>query len=146
MATERGGKKLEAALKRLSEKIARPATLRVGFLEGATYPNGTNVAAVAFWNNYGTQHIPPRPFFGNMIADKSPEWPSALAQLLKDNDYDAVRALDLAGVAIEGQLKQAIVDTNSPPLAESTIKAKGFEKPLIETSHMLNSTGHEVNS
>ena len=42
----------------------------VGFMEGATYPEGTPVAAVAFWNEYGvpSHNQPPRPFFRQMIA------------------------------------------------------------------------------
>jgi hypothetical protein len=90
--------------------------------------------------------IPPRPFFRNMIADKQGEWPSAIAGLLKDNDYDAARALDIAGFAIAGQLKQSIIDTNAPPLSPVTIAKKGFSKPLIDTAHMINSIDHEVES
>jgi hypothetical protein len=77
MAEVKGGEKLEAALATLATKLAVPATLRVGFLENAKYPDGTPVAAVAAWQNYGTGSIPPRPFFSNMVAQKSPERSSA---------------------------------------------------------------------
>jgi hypothetical protein len=50
----------------------------------------------------------------------------------------------MLGEDIEGALKKSINDLTSPPLAESTIAAKGFAKPLIDTSHMVNSTGYEV--
>ena len=50
----------------------------------------------------------------------------------------------LAGEAIAGQLRQSIVDTNSPALAESTIRRKGFSKPLVDTGHMLQSVDYEV--
>jgi len=53
-------------------------------------------------------------------------------------------ALARMGEGIAGQLRESIQSTNSPPLAESTIEAKGFEKPLIDTGHMWNSVAYEV--
>ena len=145
MATVRGGAKLDAALRELAAKVAVPATLRVGFLENARYPDGTPVAMIAAINEYGKPPSqPPRPFMRNAIAKYSPEWPEAIAGLLKANDLDAVKALDLAGAAIAGQIRQSIVDLTSPALAESTIQRKGHSKPLVDTGHMLNSVDHEV--
>lgn len=146
MAVIRGGDKLERALIEMARKVAVPATLRVGFLENAKYPDGTPVAMIAAIQNYGAPKvgIPPRPFFSNMVAEKSPEWPAAIAALLKANDLDAVKTLDQTGAAIEGQLRQSIVDTNEPPLAQSTIRRKGHDKPLVATGHLLNSVDHEV--
>lgn len=145
MATVRGGKRLESELRKLAAKVAKPATLRVGFLENARYPDGTPVALVAAVNEYGRPPVqPPRPFFRNMIADRQDEWPAAIAQLLQDNDLDAEKTLDQAGAAIAGQLRQSIVDLLEPALAPSTIRRKGFDKPLIDTGHMLASVDHEV--
>jgi hypothetical protein len=146
MARMRGGERLEAALRDLAERIGVPATLRVGFLSNSTYPDGTPVAMVAAIQDFGAPRagIPPRPFFRNMIKDKSPEWPKAIAGLLKDNGYDAEAALKLAGAAIAGQLRQSIRDTNSPPLAPATIRRKGSSKALIDSGHMLNSVDYEV--
>jgi hypothetical protein len=146
MAKVRGGKKLEEAMVRLAAKVSKPASLRVGFLENRTYPDGTSVPMVAAINEYGRPSVgqPPRPFFRNMIAAKQGEWPKAIAGLLKQTDYDAARALDVAGYAIAGQLRQSINDLTDPPLAASTIRRKGFSKPLIDTSVMVNSVDHEV--
>jgi hypothetical protein len=141
-----GGENVRRYLERVADRVSRPATLRVGFLENATYPDGKLVAMVAAIQEFGAPraNIPPRPFFRNMIAKKSREWPSAVAGLLAANDYDLARSLDQAGFAIAGQLRQSIQQTNSPPLAPSTIDRKGFSKPLVETGHMLNSVDHEV--
>lgn len=146
MAQIRGGDKFERRLRQIATAVSVPATVRVGFLENARYPDGKPVAFIAAIHNYGAPRagIPPRPFFSNMIANKQGEWPAAIAGLLRANDYDAARALDIAGAAIAGQLRQSIIDTNAPPLAPSTIRRKGFSKPLIETSHMINSIDHEV--
>ena len=82
MATMQGGKDLEAKLRALAQKVASPATLRVGFLEGATYPDGKPVAMIAAIQDFGAPRagIPPRPFFRNMIAAKKGEWPGAIAR------------------------------------------------------------------
>jgi hypothetical protein len=145
MATVRGGEKLERALAALAARIAKPRTLRVGFLENATYPDGTPVAMIAAIQNYGAPvaRIPPRPFFSNMVADKRDSWAPAIAGLLQKN-MDVDKTLELTGHAIAGQLRQSIKDTNDPPLALSTIKRKGHSKPLVDTGHMLGSVDFDV--
>jgi hypothetical protein len=144
MATIKGGAKFEAAMYELASRVESGKSLKVGFLEGATYPSGLSVPLVAFWNEFGTVNMPPRPFFRRMIAEKSPEWPKAIAGLLKSTNYDVDKTLNLAGEAIKGQLVQSINDLTSPPLAPSTVKRKGFDKPLIDTSVMVNSVGYQV--
>lgn len=145
MAMISGGAKLEAVIAGILKGVgSKPVVVEVGFLAGATYPDGTGVPAVAAYNEYGTERIPPRPFFRNMVHDKSPEWPQALAAVLKSTNYDAPRAMALMGEGIKGQLQKAIKDFNGVPLAPSTIARKGFDKQLIDTSHMLNSVDYEV--
>ena len=146
MATIKGGDKLAAALARISRGVSQPATLRVGFLAGGTYPDGTSIPMIAAINEFGapSRGQPPRPFFRNMVAKHKGEWPKAIAGLLKVNDYDAVKVLGITGEEIEGQLRQSIIDLVSPPLAASTIARKGFSKPLIHHSIMINSIKHEV--
>jgi hypothetical protein len=146
MATLSGGSRLAAKMLELAKLADNPASLRVGFFENAKYPDGTPVAMIAAIQDFGAPSvgIPPRPFFRNMIAAKSGEWPAAIAESLRQEDYDAARALALAGDAIAGQLRQSIIDTNTPPLAPATIRRKGFDKPLVETGHMLNSVSFEV--
>lgn len=158
-----GGEKFEAALKEIAEQVSKPGLLRVGFLENATYPEtGQKVAEVAFYNEFGrtvktkgekladgttsegTYYQLPRPFFRNMIAKYSPQWPEAVAKDLKRTKYDVKRTLERTGLAIEGQLRQSIQDTNSPPLAQSTIDRKGFSKPLIDTGVMWNHVASQV--
>jgi hypothetical protein len=172
MATVKGGDKFEKALKEIAAQLTKPGTLKVGFLEGATYPTsvapkalratyakrrakgnakpvkgskgGLTVATVAAFNEYGTRKAPPRPFFRNMIDKNAPTWGPELAKILKANNYDVKLSLRLLGEGMAGQLKQSIIDTNSPPLAPSTIARKKFSKPLIDTSHMINSVDYQV--
>jgi hypothetical protein len=48
-----GGAALEAKLREIAAKVGQPHTVRVGFLEDATYPDGTPVALIAATNEYG---------------------------------------------------------------------------------------------
>ncbi len=135
-------KKLESIMKGMGG-----GEVSVGFLEGATYPDGTSVAAVAFWNEFGHGGkfpAPPRSFFRSMIATESPGWSVKMAKLAKATNFDGPRVLAMMGDDIKGSLQQSINDFVYPPLSPSTIAAKGFDKPLIDTSHMLNSVDYEV--
>ena len=135
----------ESVAKHLQQLAAKMGgSLEVGFMEGATYPDGTPVPAVAFWNEYGTATSPPRPFFRTMIEKESPTWPAKLAAAYKATNGDGEKALALMGEDIDGALKQSINDFDSPGLAPSTVKRKGFDKPLIDTGQMLNSTSYRV--
>lgn len=144
-----GGAKMRAKLDEIASRLSSGGTLRVGFLEGATYPakphaKSLNVATVAFWNEFGTINAPPRPFFRRMIAAKSPRWGEALAKIAKASGYNSKRTLALMGTGIKDQLVKSIVDFTTPPLAPSTIKRKGFSKPLIDTGVMQRSVDFEV--
>lgn len=144
MVTLSGGAALEKRLAEIAKKASESAFVEIGFLEDATYPDGKSVAMVAALNEFGHDNVPPRPFFRGMIQDKSPEWPDAIANLLVANDYSAHRTLDQTGLAIKGQLEEAIAVYVGPPLAQSTIDRKGHDKQLIETGIMKNSVSYNV--
>lgn len=141
MVTVKGGMALQRRLGELAAKVGSGPTLSVGFLEGATYPDGTSVPMVAATQEFGApaRNIPPRPFFRQTIAEHSPSWGDAIAKLLVSNNYDVVRTLQQTGEGIKGQLQETIVKFDSVPLSPKTIKAKGFDKQLIDTSNMINS-------
>ena len=172
-----GGNKFSAALQAMATAVTSADTVKIGILSGATYPNGTPVAMVAAIQEFGAPRagIPPRPFFRNMIAAHQAEWGPATGELLKANDYDAAKTLAQVGEAIAGQLRQSIVDTNSPALSPVTLMLRKMQgegititgkqvgvararvasgestsgvstKPLVWTGHLLNSIDYEVNS
>ncbi|OXM32281.1 hypothetical protein [Salmonella enterica] len=119
--------------------------LKAGFLEGATYPDGTPVPMVAATNEFGNpaNNQPPRPYFRNAIAEHEGEWQEAMATLI-ENGGDPRDALSLLGEIIVDDIKESIRQLDSPPLSPVTIARKGFDKPLIDTSNMLNSVSYEV--
>lgn len=167
-----GYKGMDKALSDVARKFEVKGELRVGFLEDAKYPDGTSVALIAVTNNYGapSKGIPPRPFFSNMVADKSPDWPAQLGEILTHNGGDGEQALGLMGELIKGQLQDAIVagayEPNSPvtdllkqrfPMGGQTFAdvqqartdVKNGEtapagKPLVHTGDMQNSVDWEI--
>lgn len=176
MATLSGGQALQTKLNDLAKNLTKKSQVNVGFLEGATYPDGTPVAMVAAIQNDGapSQGIPPRPFFSDMIRDKSPEWGGDLAKVLQSNGFDADNGLEIMGTVIAGQLQESIIDVTSPALSILTLMARKAKmqgrtitgsvlgelanerrkgppdlsgvstKPEIDTGHMLASVDHEV--
>ncbi|KPA87292.1 hypothetical protein PF66_06202 [Pseudomonas asplenii] len=185
-----GGEALQRYLAGIAESISSGTGLKVGFLEGSTYPDGTSVPMVAAVNEFGgtidmpertqtlyfrmnertgdVSHrfvraqrsnfaqevvvpahqvtIAARPFFRNMIAEKSPKWGDDFGKILKANDYDAEASLALMGERIKGQLQKSIIDLKDPPNRPSTLKQKAGTNPLVDTGHMLDSVDYEVGS
>ncbi len=144
-----GGKKLAFALKSIEQKIVNAGVLRVGFLEGAKYPatdKGAplNVAQVAFWNEFGTVRSPPRPFFRTTIAKESPTWGDKLGKAVVATNYDGQKALGLLGQSMRDDIESSIAQWTSPGNAPSTIAAKGFDKPLVDTGVMQRAVDYEV--
>ena len=146
MAKILGGDKLTAALAAIAAKVNKAASVQVGFLENSTYPDGTSVPMVAAIQEFGSGKVPSRPFFRDMIAAKSGEWPDATAMALKASDYDGAKALALVGEGIKGQLQTSITTFSGVPLSPRTVEAKGNDKQLVDTGHMLASVGVAVKS
>lgn len=175
MTVIKGGDKLRAELQRIAGEVKSAERVQIGFLEGATYPDGTPVAMIAAIQNWGAPRagIPPRPFFTDMITEKSPEWGPATAALLKENDYDAMATLSKVGEAVAGQLRESIIKTTTPPLSPITLMIRKMKSegatitraslaiaaarlasgestggvsttPLRETGHLLNSVDYVV--
>jgi hypothetical protein len=149
MAEIKGGEKAMEAIRDIADKLKGAGTLRVGFLAGATYPNGTPVALVAAIQNYGapSRGIPPRPFFSNMVANESPSWGPDLAKLLPAVGYDSKIALEQMGQKISGDLRQAIVDTNAPSLSPVTVMLRGMKSndpSLVVTGKTVGEAAQRV--
>ena len=90
----RGGDKFRQRLAELAKQAAT-AKVRVGVIEQANYDgsDGESVAQVAFWNEYGTANIPPRPFFRNTIAERKTEWARLAGKFMQANGGDVRQSL-----------------------------------------------------
>ena len=139
----------------------------VGFFESAKYPDGTPVAAVAGWQEFGTrrnretQHVPERPFFRQALFIAEP----GVVELVRRrvNSETLVvddRLADEIGVYVQGEIQQRISDLRRPPNAPITVKGgwmrsasgkaffvkgKGSTNPLIDTAAMRTAVTFRVN-
>ncbi len=173
MATVSGSGGMSAKIREISDKLHKAREVRVGFLENATYPDGTSVAMVAAINNFGAPEagIPARPFFSDMIARHKGNWGDAFGELIKAVDFDAEKALAMMGEGMAGQLREQIVETSSPansavtnllkqrfPTGDGVTFADVMQarhdvaagerapagKPLVWSGNLLNSVDKEV--
>ena len=155
----------------LSKYKGMNASVRVGVLENATYPDGTPVAMVAFWNEYGTRLAPPRPFFRNAISENKGNWVKSIKNLVAIHN-DPKKAMGLMGEHIKGQIVQSIQSLSSPEnsdvtkllknrfpmgnyrygdylkaigdVAKGKTESGGNNNPLIWTGQMMRSISFEV--
>ena len=131
---------LSAALSKYKDMNA---SVRVGVLENATYPDGTPVAMVAFWNEYGTRTSPVRAFFRTTVSEQKKNWVLSVQNLMKMHN-DPKQVMGLIGVHMQEQIVQSINTWSDPPNSAYTIAKKGFDKPLVETGLLMRSIKSEV--
>lgn len=129
-ATFSGGDKFNEFIEKAGRGSVRGVD--VGVFASAKYPNGTLVAAVAAWNEFGTSTIPERPALRN--ANKANE--KVLLKILRtkvDPKTMVVtpRVAGLLGSSLQGAMQQSIVSLSTPENTESTIRAKKSSNPLI---------------
>lgn len=126
-----------------TNKWTTAKVLKVGFFPSAKYETGVQVAQLAFWQEFGTINIPPRPFMRNAIAQNKEKWGDLFSTQLK-NGTDAETALNAVGEIARGDVLMSLTSLSSPPLKPSTIAKKGSSNPLIDTGHLKNSLSFEV--
>ncbi|MDU7495750.1 MAG: hypothetical protein E7K97_19650 [Providencia rettgeri] len=143
---------LEKYLNGLAERL-NATEVRVGFINGETYQDGTSVAEVAYKNEYGVpeNNQPPRPFFRNAINEHSEEWVDAISRGI-GNGLDARTVLEAVGAVIQGDVQESIATLVEPPLSQETIRRRrerkvmpnSSTKPLVDTRVMIGSVNYEV--
>ena len=139
-------KESKSLQKEMKKLIKKSKTLKVGFFKNAKYPDGTNVADVAYWNEYGTSTSPARPFFRTAIRKNSKKWVENFKKDIEHFDFDYDKALSLLGVDASNDIRESIIDWSEPANSPATIKRKGFNDPLVETHNMEKSVNWELDN
>ena len=134
----KGGHRLRAHIRKVSRRS--PTSLEVGFFGNKKYPDGTYVADVVAWNNYGTANIPARPFF-----DEFSNGSTEVLRELSARTPPITRSLltEVAGL-LENYLQSIIRVWTEPPNAPRTIAKKGKDDPLVDTEFLINSVDHRI--
>lgn len=127
--------------------------VKVGFIDGATYPDGTSVAMVAASNEYGRpeNNQPPRPFFRNAISEHSGDWSDTVARGINAG-LPVKQVLEVVGAQIQGDVQESISKLIEPPLSPTTLHIRRTRKerrtdstkPLIDSKVMIGDVNYEV--
>lgn len=162
-----GGNKLQSFLDKIKKQKAR---VDVGFFPESTYTDGTQVAAVAIWQEFGTesddgkQHIPPRAFMHPTYQENKSKWLKVLEKVVMNQgeNIDIKKALNSVGFIAQKDIQDKIdwwAESGNPRNAEATIKIKSGERygefevgtdrkvgdsPLIWSGHMRESVEFKV--
>ena len=149
------GARLKEALTKLDSHNAQ-----VGWFSSARYEDGTPVALVAAANEFGSpkNNVPARPFMRNAVDQNETKW-AAIAESGAKNvilgNGSISDTMETIGLVAVGDIKKAIADLHSPPLAASTVRARerkkaagqpvgNTTKPLIESQTMISTVTHVV--
>lgn len=107
---------MSAALRQIGANL-KAAKVRIGIFENATTDDGKLIAEYATYNEFGTEHIPARPFMRNTIKEHTGDWLRTFAGMIAGQAEDPVavdRALRMVGVQAVGHI-QDMIDSNMPP-------------------------------
>lgn len=135
---------LIARLRQMNELAEKK--ILVGIHEDAGWAAiGTaTLAEVGYYQEYGTWDIPARPWLSEGITRADP------AKLLKQIAVDVVNgktaevALERAGQAAVGAIKEGFTEIAWEPNAQSTIELKGSSQPLIDTGRLRQSVDFKI--
>ncbi len=130
------------ALKELDGK-----NIDAGWFENARYPTGQSVAAVMLANEFGTKTAVARPLLrqsAEQIDQKIPGYIARRTTEILSGNLTPDNYLEKMGEAIVATILATLKAGNFEDNKESTIKQKGFNRPLVDTGILGQSTTHRV--
>jgi hypothetical protein len=144
---------------RMPDRFANSVTVKAGVLAGATYPAdmirdartgreypdpraGMPVASIAAALEYGHGQNHPRPFMQQTVAQRKGEWADGVVKLVASGQT-LEQAAATIGQAMKDDIKLTITEWPADN-SEAWAEVKGFNKGLVQTSHLLNSIESEV--
>lgn len=142
--------------------------VRVGWFEEQKHEKDIAIADImrfnerggVTWNGY---NVPARPFMRPAKEENKADWGKFLKREIKDGltngDLNVKKTLGRLGMVIQGQIQEKIIEVQSPPLSEYTVKKRlqryaggnkkdldqgTIAKPLIDTAIAINSIQSRV--
>lgn len=115
----------------------------VGIQSGAgKEPDGTRLVDVAVFNEFGTEHIPARPFLRGSFDEYKNDAGDVMWRLLKQAERGASThmVLQMLGQWYESKVKLYARGGTQyfAPNAPGTIRQKGSKVPLIDKGKLIN--------
>lgn len=128
-----------------------PTGVKVGFPAGKA---SGEIIERAVYNEFGTRHIPERPFLRNAMRANRTKYVDGMKSEVRQIIADAIKgrtraraiesALNRLGIIAVGDIQDEITALSSPPNAASTIRQKGSSNPLIDTGAMRAAVTHQI--
>lgn len=107
----------------LKKYMQGKTSIRVGILEDAKYPDGTQMAQVAAWNEYGSATAPARPFLRPCVNQNHDKWIEQIKKIFASTQ-DSEHTLKLVGEEMINDFKDSIKNTTSPANSPVTLLLK----------------------
>lgn len=147
--TVTGAEKVRAIRAQL--KLLMGSYVTIGVHDDEFYPDGTQVALVAMFNEFGTDDIPERSFIRSSIRGGESQinaWREEALNNMIDKQWTAEKALNMMGFRIQELIRNKIKSDVPPPNAASTQDRKRRlgvpQRTLMETQKLLNSVTYRV--
>lgn len=143
-------KGIKEAAKKWLDFGAQKHRLAVGIFPESTTESGRFVAEYATYNEYGTKHIPARPFMRNTIDAHLDEWKSVIKKYSSANPDDLIGAFELAGEVAAKDVMATIEAGEFAPNSPKTIARKAARgkqnpnTPLIDTGVMEEAVKYKI--
>jgi hypothetical protein len=152
ISTKDNLRKVDDLLRRMKGSHVKVGVLR-GTGEHPSADGGQTVAAIAAWNEFGTDTIPARPFLRTTLRENG-YYRQALLDALKAglvHQANMGRALQLVGIRAAADIRNTIDTNDFAPNAPATIRRKSTDadkgnkdKPLIDTGLLRQSIQSEL--
>lgn len=133
------------ALEKIGKEMNKPGQVKVGLPAGSNnYPDGTSVIMVGAVQEFGSpsRNIPERSYLRSTIHSKRRGYKLFLEKLGKKvatGDMTSLKAMQLLGTKVQGDVQNTIRKLGAPPNAPRTVEEKGSSNPLIDTGHLRQS-------
>lgn len=131
----------------LINKIGK-ARVKVGVQAdaGIHSESGESLVDIGIWNEYGTVHIPSRPFIRQTFEDNQQALAQYLGRVVENvaKGDDLVQELSKLGQWYQDKQKKTLTSYPWTPNAPSTRRRKKSSKPLVDTSQLVNSIRYKV--
>ena len=126
----------------------RRSKIEVGVLPSAgRNSEGVDLVDVAVWNEFGTRHVPARPFM-RIAADKNENKWNRYAERCVDaalkNRANINNAVCLVGEQIKSDVQLVFGSGEITPNKPATIRRKGSSVPLIDHGDLRRSIDYKV--
>ena len=130
------------------KKMLKATTIRVGVPEGAGgYDDGSTIAEVAFYNEFGTARIPERSFIRstfNEQRDTFIKFMGSEAAKSLEGKQSMDTTIQRVGIKAQSEILKKFRDNDWDPNAPYTIAKKGSSTPLIDSGQLRQSITWEV--